>query len=60
MARSLLNLENTQTRNLTVVMVLVIGQSSTLKFLFVFGIMDKQLWSRFCPLSKTIPPIHIF
>ena len=37
MARSLLNWKKTQTRNLTVFMMLVILPSSTLKFFFLFA-----------------------
>ena len=46
MARQLLNWRKTQTRNLTVFMMLVIWTSSTLKFLFVFG-FSWCLWAIF-------------
>ena len=49
MARQLLNWQKTQTRNLTVFMMLVIWTSSTLKFLFVFG-FSWCLWA-ICSLN---------
>ena len=66
----IVELENTQTRNLTVFMVFVIWPSSTLKFLFafdsvnvyaIFSLRDCQqitfiMLNRFCSLSKLSPP----
>ena len=72
MARSLLNWKKTQTKNLTMFMVLVIWLSSTLKFfLFLISINICAIFSlrdfwqitfvtlnRFCPLSTPPPFPH--